>query len=247
MECPEARLLIHGYVDGELDLRAALEVEKHLAGCPPCTQALASHRALTAVLRAAPLEPRAPAHLRARLAESIRREQPPLPAAPWWRSVRLVAPGVAVALLLLCVVPRPPDRLAEDAVASHVRSLLPGHLEDVASTDRHTVKPWFAGKLDYAPPVEDCAPEGFPLEGARLDYLDHRTVAALVYRRRGHLINVFVWPAPGAADAQSQPAALSGYHVARWIQKAMVYWAVSDLNEAELDHFAQLLRNRTIK
>jgi anti-sigma factor RsiW len=132
--------------------------------------------------------------------------------------------------------------LAEQIVASHIRSLQPGHLFDVQSTDQHTVKPWFDGKLDFAPPVTDLASQGFPLIGGRLDYLDHRDVAALVYQRQKHFINVFIWPGDPKALKVPEAQSIRGYNVIFWQRSGMNFCAVSDLNAAELEQFAQLLQ-----
>jgi anti-sigma factor RsiW len=133
--------------------------------------------------------------------------------------------------------------LIEEVTANHVRSLMVAHLVDIPSSDRHVVKPWFTGKLDFAPSVSDLTEHGFPLIGGRLDYLDRKAVAAVVYKRREHVINLFIWPAPQGEAGESRPVTHQGYHHLRWNDSGMVYWAVSDLNDRELHEFALLFHH----
>jgi anti-sigma factor RsiW len=235
--CASMHLLIQADHDGELDAAAAARVAAHLQVCPACAALAADLRNLSARLHteihADPLPPR----LRATAA---RLSAPP--REPAWRAVRRQYPGFAVGLALAAclaaiVLPRRPPDLADQAVTAHIRALQPGHLMDVVSTDRHTVKPWFAGKLDYSPPVQDFAGVGFPLKGGRLDYLGGRPVAALVYGRAQHLIDVTVWP---GAPAQAREGTRNGYNFISWSRDGMVFWAVSDLNKAELRDFSAL-------
>ena len=192
----------------------------------------------------------APPGLSARVLSSLRQEPQPLArgAATFWRA-QWFAPAMAAAFSLVLATgvylawPGADDRLTDEVVASHVRSMMASHATDVASSDRHSVKPWFAGKLDYSPPVHELTAQGFVLVGGRLDYLDRRPVAALVYRHRQHLINLFVWPAGG----ETRPRKLDrqGFHLIGWRRDGMNWWAVSDLNAQELAQFRAILESAT--
>lgn len=197
-----------------------------------------------------------PGGLAERITRAVRAETVAAPSSraresrTWWHGLAWFATGAATAwgvalALLVTPLPSASDALAEAVTANHVRSLMASHLADVASSDQHTVKPWFAGKLDFSPPVIDLAAEGFPLTGGRLDYLDGRTVAALVYRSGPHVINVFVWPSRKAQAEAPVPSTRQGYQLERWARGGMQLWAVSDLNAVELARFAALLRERS--
>ena len=236
MNCREAEGLLGAYADGELDLVRSLDTEAHVRGCPSCTARLRRLENLHAVVSSQAPYYSAPPELRRRLM--------PAPARwTWTPPVRWPAMATAcllVALIIWRVAPlRTGPAIDREIVAAHVRSLLAEHLMDVPSSDRHTVKPWFAGKLDFAPEVQDLSAQGFNLIGGRLDYIDGKTVAALVYRRRQHTINVFTWP--GGADASPQTESLQGFHVVHWAQHGMTWWAVSDLAENELRELPGLL------
>jgi anti-sigma factor RsiW len=252
MNCEEMRELKHAYLDGELDLVRSVEIEKHLKNCDACTRVYDKARALKASIHTADLRYHAPSGLQGRIRAAVRdeagiRETPAQSFAwPWWKW----GFSVTGAALLACVVAvmvlngSADDRLAREVAASHIRSLQAGHLTDVASTDQHTVKPWFDGRLDFAPPVVDLADQGFPLTGGRLDYLENRPVAALVYQRQKHVINLFVWPSPGGVAAAEQTFVRNGYNLVHWSAAGMTFWAVSDLNQGELRNFEQEIKNR---
>jgi anti-sigma factor (TIGR02949 family) len=239
MSCEHLERELDAYVDRELDPGAAMAYRDHLADCAECRRHVAERDALGRLVRSAPFYP-APDRLRTRVSAQMRRTN----------SVRRVVSWAAAAVLVLAVggglaswrsTSTRGDALAEQVVASHVRSLMADHLFDVQSTDQHTVKPWFLGKLDFAPPVVDLAPLGFPLVGGRLDYLDGHPVAALVYERRKHTINVFVSPARDDASARTSTGSIRGFHVRQWSRGGMSFWAVSDLNDAELTEFVRAL------
>ena len=249
MDCSETRTWLTGYIDGELDLARTVEIEQHIEGCAACSRARDGRRALHDSLRAANLEFRCPDRLRMQIKAAVRRDTARLDSSPNLPR-RLLAVAAALLMMaggswLISGLVRGPsldDRIGQEVVASHVRSLLADHLMDVASSDRHTVKPWFAGKLDFAPAVVDLSAEGFPLVGGRLDYLEHRPVAALVYTRRKHAINLFLWPSERATGGALQSASSQGYQIAHWNEAGAAYWAISDLNSSELSQFVQLYR-----
>lgn len=251
MACEHARELLHGYLDGELDLVTNLELQRQLQSCPECAQVYEQQKALRSTLRNPGLAFKAPPGLQDRIRLQIAQadtDRMPRPVRGQ-RRIALWLP-IAASLLLAALLgwslsntrSRPADDvLARQVVASHVRSLMAAHLTDVLSSDSHTVKPWFTGKLDFSPPVKDLAPQGFPLVGGRLDYLE-RPVAALVYRRRQHVINVFIWPSGSDARVSSPIESRQGFQSLRWTSSGMNYWAISDLNAGELRQLTQLLQ-----
>jgi anti-sigma factor RsiW len=238
--------LIAGYQDGELDLVRNLEVEQHLQSCSSCSRAFQNQKAVRSAMTTGSFYYRSPAYLQKRVLSAVRKANKP-ETSPWFRQWSRLGAGAslaAAALLALILVPglirqSADDVLVQETISAHVRSLMASHLTDVSSSDQHTVKPWFNGKLDFSPPVTDLTEHGFPLVGGRLEYLGDRPVAALVYRRQQHFINLFIWPAK--QDAAQKAETRQGYHVIRWAKSGMTYWAVSDLNAPELQEFARLI------
>ena len=269
MACENNRPLLIAYFDGELDLVRSLEIEEHLKSCPDCAAELERRRSLRTALRSGRLYQPAPSSLRQRVAASIGAqpgvlvteagtEKLKVAAMPArgrrWTVLEWAGAAAAIAFALFLGIrsisgvlsQRHGDLLAEEMIASHIRSLQPGHLYDVESTDQHTVKPWFDGRLDFSPPVRDLAAQGYPLAGGRLDYIGSRAVAALVYQRRKHIISVFAWPdgpndAPLAQGAQKQETH-DGYNLIEWRQGDMRLCAVSDVSADDLKQFVQLLQ-----
>jgi anti-sigma factor RsiW len=250
LSCQQTHELIHGYLDGELDLVKSLEIEKHLADCHACAQNYEALRGLQSRLRDDVLRFEPPVKLEKHLHSALRREIEPRSSIFRWRWTVAAASLFAAVIIIWMVTtialrPSRDDVLAQEIVASHVRSLMANHLTDVPSSDQHTVKPWFDGKLDFSPAVKDLSRQGFSLYGGRLDYIGNRPVAALVYQRRQHSINVFVWPATEAPVINGRASERQGYNLIRWSNAGMTYWAVSDLNLAELQQFVQLLQEQT--
>jgi len=250
MSCEEMQTLIQGYADGELDLLGNLRAEEHLKDCAVCARDLRNHQALRVALGGGSLYFRAPATLRGRIRSAVRASgnaEPRRGSSSWrWMAAAASFALLAIAVSSLVLLRSRPSRdelLGQEIVAGHVRSMMAGHLTDVASSDQHTVKPWFDGRLDFAPPVKDLAPLGFPLVGGRLDYAGGRPVAALVYQRRQHVINLFVWPSADESDARNRMVVRQGYNLIHWSRAGMVYWAVSDLNLNELQEFALALQS----
>ncbi len=239
MTCDEAEILLHALIDGELDAGHAREVENHIAGCPRCAAELAACREMSKAVAGADLRYTAPPALRRRIEAALPQVQ-----APSRRAVlRGFAMGSAVSAIaatgLVAIVLRSDDeaRVTSEIVSAHLRSLQAGHLTDVISTDQHTVKPWFNGRLDVAPPVVDLTAQGFALVGGRLDYVDARTIGAIVYRRRLHVINLFVAQTASTESRAARTETVQGFNIRSWSEGGLNYWAVSDLAADELAEF----------
>ena len=268
MNCEETIKLMDGYLDGELDPITSQAIEQHLRECGRCDQAYKTHGSLIRAIGNATPYFKASAELRERIQSSLRekttgdrvrngvrgaqvlfhKREPESRSILWeapWNWLGLAAAIIVAAIIVLNVMPRlqrpgADQFLATQLIASHVRSLMANHLTDVASSDQHTVKPWLDAKLDFAPAVVDLSQKGFPLIGGRLDYLDNRPVAALVYQRRKHFINLFVWPAGSDAARSTKAMTRQGYQLSHWVDSDFNYWAVSDINSTELQEFKQL-------
>jgi anti-sigma factor RsiW len=274
MNCEEAIKLMDGYLDGELDPITSQGIEQHLHECQKCNQAYKTQRSLIAAIGNATPYYKAPAGLRERIQSSLREEiteDPVRNGVPGARvlfhkrhqeprSIRSAVPwnwlGLAAAILFAVIVfnllprlqrPGADQFLATQLIASHARSLLANHLTDVASSDQHTVKPWLDAKLDFAPAVVDLSQKGFFLIGGRLDYLDDRPVAALVYKRRQHFLNLFVWPTKDNTASSPKTMTRQGYRLLHWVDSDLNYWAVSDINEKELQEFKQLFEEQVAR
>lgn len=273
MNCEEATKLMDGYLDGELDPITNQAIERHLRECRNCDQAYKTHGSLIRAIGSATPYYKAPAELRQRIQSSLREEmverptrdvardvqplfsrrQPGPRTVLWgasWNWLALAAAVIFAAIIALNLVPRSQRTgadqfLATQLIASHVRSLMASHLTDVASTDQHTVKPWLDAKLDFAPPVVDLSSEGFPLIGGRLDYLDNRPAAVLIYQRRKHFINLFVWPAEPDASRATKAMSRQGYQLLHWVDSDFNYWAVSDVSANDLQTLKQKFEAQT--
>jgi len=245
----EAGRLLHAYVDGELDSARSLELERHLAESPALRAACERLRDLSSAIREKADYYPAPASLTGRLRASV--PAAPVESAPrlrWPQWLRPVAALAAVAVLVWIAAsgvmrPSENERLAQEVLASHVRATLSNRLYDVASSDQHTVKPWLSSRLAFSPPVADLSASGFELLGARPDYVGGQPVAVLAYRRRHHLIDVFIWP----TESQSAARTLTrdGFNIERFARNGMSFWLISDLNRNELNDLAALLADHS--
>lgn len=250
MNCAECEILLHALIDGELDAGHVRDVEAHVAQCTGCAQKLTEFRAMRGALVAADLKEAAPASLRSRIEAAL----PPAPARVSTPPRKIFKPSrrnffggfaagtaltaaVAASLVLTVFHPDQDNTIADEVVSAHIRSLQPGHLMDVETSDQHTVKPWFDGKVDVAPPVIDLTAEGFTLLGGRLDYIDGEPVASVVYRRRKHIINLFVAQRLGSEHSFVSAQTVQGYNVRHWSANGLDFWAVSDLDPEELAEF----------
>jgi anti-sigma factor RsiW len=244
MTCAETQILVHPLLDGELDVCHARDVETHVADCPLCTAQLRQYRALHHALSAPDLRFTAPLSLRRDIEAAL-----PSRRTTHAPSRRLLLQGFAMgsmlsaaaaATVMFAIIRTDQDeRMFSEVMSAHLRSLQAEHLTDVETSDQHTVKPWFNGKLDVAPPVVDLTSQGFTLLGGRLDYINGAGVAAIVYRRRRHVINLFVAPAAGVEDRGAKIETVQGFNIRRWTEQGLNFWAVSDINVDELQEFGQ--------
>ena len=272
MNCEETTKLMDAYLDGELDPITSQTIEQHLQDCRNCDQAYEAHGSLIRAISNATPYYKAPAELRQRIQSSLREESAERPTRNFARDAQPFFPrrqsetrtipfgtpwnwlGLAAAIAFAAIItwnlvprlqrPGADQFLATQLIGSHVRSLMASHLIDVASSDQHTVKPWLDAKLDFAPAVADLSKEGFPLLGGRLDYLENRAVAALVYQRRKHFINLFVWPAESNTTGIAKTMSRQGYQLLHWTDSDFNYWAVSDVGESDLQIFKQLFEKQ---
>ncbi len=222
MNCETARLMMENNDPG---------LARHLASCPSC------------IIRTRAPYYEAPPDLQQKIERSLRQESTPASPPTHWRWLAIAASLLLLASLTWNIAqlrtrPDPQQSLAANVLSAHIRSLAGTHLLDVPSSDQHTVKPWFNGKLDFSPAVKDL--DGFPLLGGRLEYFDGRPAAALIYGRRKHIINLFTWPSPAPTPAAADTR--NGYHLETWFANGMTFWAVSDLNQSELRQFVSLYR-----
>jgi len=249
MDHKEVLELLPAYADQELGVADMIAVERHLGSCAECQREYAEQDEISRRVRDQVSPIKAPAHLLGRIQSALPRENAPAFTKAWRFNFNWLNLGSALAAVLavawsigmLLGQPSADDRVAEEVVASHVRSLQVDHLADVASTDQHTVKPWFNGKLNFSPTVADFVQQGFPLVGGRLDYFDGRPVAALIYRHNLHPINLYTWPS-NKPDSAPQAREQSGYHLLHWYARGMEYWAISDVASVDLERFGALHR-----
>ena len=258
MNCHECYDYIDAYIDNELDVAAAIVVKQHLRDCSRCQQLLEARKAVGAWLDDPQVRFEVPDSLLGKIQSvlpavrsDVKQRSRSRFVIPWFSVPLAMAATIAVMLGLFflhqggMINPSRGNALAQEVISSHVRSLLASHLLDVPSTDQHTVKPWFDGKLKFSPPVRDFADRGFRLIGGRLDYINGREVAALAYQRRLHIINLFIWPLESGRNTAADSFAKDGYNVLHWERDGFAFWAVSDVNAGDLTAFADLAMTQT--
>lgn len=262
MDCSRTRGRLHAHLDGEIDATTDAAVCRHLEACPLCRKEYLAYQQLGFAVRRDATYHWAPERLADRIASALPANIPAPPAAEpsavsfrgswlgnrWAGSFAsfLLAAVLSSGVTYYLIAPDQQNTLAQEVVGAHVRSLMADHLTDVTSTDQHTVKPWFNGRVDVAPPVGDLEAEGYPLVGGRLDYLDDRPVAALIYRHDRHLINLFMWPAAGEIAAPTM-LVRQGYNLVHWQHSGSAFWVISDLNADALSRFVSLVRREEPK
>jgi anti-sigma factor RsiW len=250
MNCNEARIQLSGYVDGELSTSQCSRLDTHVSGCAACQRDRSAQSFVHEEVRRELTRFQAPAALHRRIRRELQAKSSESRDS-WWRRLNWAtltpAAGMAFAVLfsanvvIMASLPSKEDRLADEVLTSHVRALVASHEIDIASSDRHTVKPWYTGKLDFSPPVTDFVADGFKLTGGRLDYVDGRTVAALVYQHGAHLVDVFIWPAPSQGSTRPSSLARRGYNLVHLNHGRMSYWIASDLEAPELGRLEELI------
>lgn len=240
---------ISAYIDGELLPEEVVAMREHLASCGECAAEYETLLAVSQRVKEGYERPRVPEAVRARIHDALRAEQDDVvrpvrrAALPW---TQLIAAGLLIAVVSggasYAVARRDQagPSVASEMLASHIRSLMPGHLTDVTSNDTHNVKPWFNGRLDLSPNVPRLDSLGFPLAGGRLDYAGGRAIAAVVYMRRQHVINVFSWPTAKGGFTQRELVNENGYHLVHWRSDGTEYWVASDVNATDLEQFVDL-------
>ena len=250
MDCVRASELLSGYLDNELDAIHVEKIEAHLKDCAACREQHEQALRLQSLVRERAPRYGAPAHLRSKILASVRSVQPGGRVRGWIPAGWFQFGGALAATVLLSsaityysILPSNTDPIVDEVVATHVRSLITNHLTDVASSDQHTVKPWFNGKLDFAPPVMDLEAQGFPLAGGRIDYVNGRPIAALLYRHRQHWVSVFIWPDQHVVISAPRSFSKRGYDITQWSTDGLIFSVVSDIAAKEQGELVALLRD----
>jgi anti-sigma factor RsiW len=251
VNCKEAQRLLHAYIDAELDVENSLEVEQHLRTCRCCSRDHHNYLMLRTAIREGSLFFSLPELLEKRIRSLTGKQTRGISRLASWR-------GLSVAAVLLLALfgiwglaqwsisSSSQNTLVQEVLSSHVRSLMANQLVDVTSSDQQTIKPWFTSKLDFSPPVINLTSQGFSLLGGRLDYLNGRSVAAIVYKRGNHVINLFIWPSTQKGESEPSTTTIQGYYLTHWTAYGMNCWAVSDLASEEMRQFAQLFERQTV-